>query len=203
MSKKNAEVKEQKKSKNNISIKDKISNVFSKNTDSPGVKKYKKKRVKKSRKQRMVNGKFTLDILDLLIIIVVTVTISCLATGVILNYQYRKNIAYLNSNNVVSEHIREFIDVYTEIADNFYEEVDQKGMIEAALEGMLGYLEDNYSIYLNEDETDELSKTLDGSYQGIGIVASGNIVYNVYKNSPAEVAGLKLSLQLFNGFLSI
>ena len=138
MSKKNTEVKDQKKSKNNISIKDKISNVFSKNTDSPGVKKYKKKRVKKSRKQRMVNGKFTLDILDLLIIIVVTVTISCLATGVILNYQYRKNIAYLNSNNVVSEHIREFIDVYTEVVDNFYEEVDQKGMIEAALEGMLG-----------------------------------------------------------------
>ena len=198
MSKKNTEVKDQKKYKNNISIKDKISNVFSKNTDSPGVKKYKKKRVKKSRKQRMVNGRFTLDILDLLIIIVVTVTISCLATGFILNYQYRKNIAYLNSNNVVSEHIREFIDVYTEIVDNFYEEVDQKGMIEAALEGMLGYLEDNYSIYLNEDETDELSKTLDGSYQGIGIVASGNIVYNVYKNSPAEVAGLKIGDEIID-----
>ena len=33
---------------------------------------------------------------------------------------------------------------------------------------------------------------MDGSYQGIGIVASGNIIYDVYKDSPAEVAGLKI-----------
>ena len=32
----------------------------------------------------------------------------------------------------------------TEIIDNFYEEVDKDAMIEAALEGMLIFLEDNF-----------------------------------------------------------
>ena len=36
----------------------------------------------------MVNGKFTLDVLDLLIIIVVTVLFSSILTGFILNFQY-------------------------------------------------------------------------------------------------------------------
>ena len=55
------------------------------------TKKYKKKKSKRDKRKRMVNGKFQMDILDLLIIIVITVTISCVFTGFVLNFQYRKN----------------------------------------------------------------------------------------------------------------
>lgn len=189
-------VKQSKKSsilKNDAkSLKEKLFNFFSKSKNNDKAKQYKKKINKRNKKKRMVNGKLQLDILDLLIIIVITVTISCVFTGFILNFQYRKNIAYLNSEKVSSEHITEFIDVYTEVVDNFYEEVDQNGMIEAALTGMMSYLEDNHSIYLDKEETDELSLTLDGSYQGMGVQAYGNIIVHIYENSPAEKAGLKL-----------
>lgn len=148
---------------------------------------------KKNIKRKFVNGRFSFDVLDLLIIIVITVTISSVFTGLILNFQYKKNIAYLNSNKVVSEHITNFIDIYTEVVDNFYEEVDQKGMTDAALDGMLDYLEDNYSIHLSKEQTDELSQSLDGTYQGIGILAYGNVVGKVYEDSPAAEAGLKVN----------
>ena len=188
--------KNRKKSSNTksdkLSFKDKILQLVSKKSSNDKVKQYKKKINKRNKKKRMVNGKLQLDVLDLLIIIVITVTISCIFTGFILNFQYKRNIAYLNSDNVSSEHINEFIDVYTEVVDNFYEEVDQKGMIEAALTGMMSYLEDNHSIYLDKEETDELSLTLDGSYQGMGVQAYGNIIVHIYENSPAEKAGLKL-----------
>ena len=192
MAKNNAEkTKQINKVEAKASIKDKFLSFFKKKAKNDSVKKYIKKKNKRNKKKRIVKGKFTLDVLDLLIIIVVTVLVSSILTGFILNFQYRREISYLNSNNVKSEHITEFIDIYTEVVDNFYEEVDQKGMIEAALTGMMGYLEDNYSIYLDKEETSALSQTLDGSYDGIGIVAYGNVVYEIYENSPAEVAGLK------------
>ena len=170
------------------SLFDNLKNLKSNKVQKNNKKKYKKK---KSLNKRFVNGKFTLDVLDLLIIVVATVIVSSVFTGLILNFQYRRNISYLNSNKVVSEHITNFIDVYTEVVDNFYEEVDQKGMIDAALDGMLGYLEDNYSIHLNKEQTDELSQSLDGTYQGIGILAYGNVVGKVYEDSPAYAAGIK------------
>ncbi len=169
----------------------KFKDLFKKSNTKNSSKNYKKMRNKKNK--RLVNGKFTLDILDLLIIVVVTVIISSVFTGFILNSQYRKNVAYLNSDKVVGEHISGFIDVYTEVVDNFYEEVDQKGMIDAALDGMLEYLEDNYSIHLDKEQTDSLSQTLDGTYKGIGIIAYGNVVADVYKDSPAEKAGIKVN----------
>ena len=170
---------------------DKVKAFFKKPNTKNGSKTYKKMKNKKSK--RLVNGKFTLDVLDLLIIVVITVIISSVFTGLILNVQYRKNIAYLNNDKVVSEHISGFIDVYTGVVDNFYEEVNQKGMIDAALDGMLDYLEDNYSIHLDKEQTDSLSQTLDGTYKGIGIIAYGNVVADVYKDSPAEKAGIKVN----------
>ncbi len=181
------------KTNNVVSKKKSISEIISSlfNIDKGQSKNYKKN--KKNKKRRMINGKFSLDILDLLIIIVFTVIVSSVFTGLLLNYQYRRNIAYLNSNKVVSEHITTFIDMYTEVVDNFYEEVDQKGMIDAALDGMLGYLEDNYSIHLDKEETEDLSQSLDGTYQGIGILAYGNVVAQVYEGSSAEKAGIKVN----------
>ena len=184
MVKKKAESSNEKKS-----IKDKVVSLFKK--DNKPANKYKKMRNKKNRKKRMVNGKFNVDILDLLIIIVVTVIVSSVFTGMILNFQYRNNLAYLKNDKISSEYITEFIDIYTEVVDNFYEEVDQEGMIDSAIDGMLGYLEDNYSIHLNKDETNQLSQTLDGKYRGIGILAYGVTVIEVYKDSPAEKAGIK------------
>ncbi len=174
---------------NKGSIKEKVVSLFKKDNDATS--RYKKMRNKKNRKKRIVNGKFSIDVLDLLIIIVVTVIISSVFTGMILNFQYRNNLAYLKNDKISSEYITEFIDIYTEVVDNFYEEVDQEGMINSAIDGMLGYLEDNYSIHLNKDETDQLSQTLDGKYKGIGILAYGVTVVEVYKGSPAEKAGIK------------
>ena len=155
------------------------------------VKKNKKKKNKKNRKKKMVNGKFSMDILDLLIIIVITVIVSSVFTGLILNFQYKGTLSYLKNDKVTSEYITGFMDIYTEVVNNFYEEVDQEGMINSAIDGMLDFLEDNYSIHLDKEETDQLSETLDGKYKGIGILAYGTTVVEVYKNSPAEKAGLK------------
>lgn len=152
--------------------------------------KVKKKYKKKKKNTRYVNGRFSLDIWEILIIVVATALVSCVFTGLILNHQFRKNINYIDTELIADDNVQEFLEIYSEIVNNFYEEVDEDAMIGAALDGMLKFLEDNYSIFLNKNDSDSLSESLDGAYEGIGIVAIGNVVYQVYENSPAEKAGL-------------
>ncbi len=192
---KNVNVKKTKnvKDSSKLAFKDKFNALFKKqdNVASSAVKKYKKNKLKKSKKKRIVNGKFTLDVLDLLIIVVVTAIVSCVLTGFILNFQFRKNTDLLNLDVVSNENVKTFLNTYSEIIDNYYEEIDEKKMMEAAIEGMLDFLKDNYSIYLNKTETDSLSEMLDGSYDGVGLVATGNLVVRVYEGSSAYEAGIK------------
>lgn len=157
-----------------------------KNDSNKSKKKYKKKK----KNTRYVNGRFSLDIWEILIIVVATALVSCVFTGLILNHQFRKNINYIDTELIADDNVQEFLEIYSEIVNNFYEEVDEDAMIGAALDGMLKFLEDNYSIFLNKNDSDSLSESLDGAYEGIGIVAIGNVVYQVYENSPAEKAGL-------------
>lgn len=139
-------------------------------------------------KKDLNNNKY--DGLDLFIIILITAVITGLGTMFIVNYQYRKDNALYETELVSDDNISKFIKTYSEIDKNFYEVVDKEGMIDAALDGMLGYLEDNYSIYMNEEESGLLSDSLEGSYEGIGIVTQGNVIYEVYENSSAHKAGL-------------
>ncbi len=151
---------------------------------------YQLKKAKKQ-KRKFMNGKFSLDILDILILIVVVAIVSCLLTGIILNKQYRKSGILLDESLSADKNIQGFINTYEEIVNNYYEEVDKEGMLDAATKGMLNYLQDNYSIFLTDTAAESLSETLDGTYQGIGIVEIGNVVFDVYKNSPADKAGIK------------
>lgn len=168
-------------------------NLKSNSKKNNAVKKYKKNKSKKEKQKRLVNGKFSLDIFDLLIVVVLTAIVSCVFTGVILNLQYKKRVDLINADIVADENVKNFLNTYSEIIDNYYEEVDENAMIEAALDGMLDFLKDNYSIYMNKEETDSLSEMLDGSYEGIGLLANGNIVLEVYEGSSAYEAGIKVN----------
>ncbi len=148
----------------------------------------KKKNIKND---SMFDKKISFGILDFYIIAIVIALVSCVGTGLILNYQYKKNNVLYNSALVSDESLTDFIKTYSQIVDNYYEEVDRKAMLSEATSAIVGYLKDNYSIYLDKDDAELFTSSLDSSYEGVGIVVSGNLVYHVYEESPAEEAGIK------------
>lgn len=166
--------------------------LFHKNDSSLGVRKYKKNKAKKNKRKRMIQGRFSLDVLDLLIIVVLTAIVSSVLTGVILNFQFKKTSNLYDSSVVSDKNVQDFLNTYSEILENYYEDVDADAMMKAAMEGMLSFLEDNYSIYLEQDDSDSLSEMLDSTYEGVGIVVSGTTIEYIYKNSPAETAGFAI-----------
>lgn len=173
-------------------IKSKINNTSSnKKPESEAVRLYKKKKERHERKKRRYNGRISFDILSLLILIVAVVCVSCLLTAFLINYQFKKSTNLIDRNVVTDKNVQDFLNTYSEIVENYYEEIDKEGMMASAMSGMLSYLEDNYSIFLNADDSESLSESLDGSYNGLGILIRGTTIEEVYKNSPAEKAGLQ------------
>lgn len=88
-----------------------------------------------------------------------------------------------------------FIDNYNYIVDNYYKEVDKKQLIDDAIAGMMKTLDDPYSVYLNDEENRSINITLNGKYEGLGLMIGKNnegniVVAGVFKDSPSDKAGI-------------
>ena len=84
---------------------------------------------------------------------------------------------------------------YDDIMKNYYESVDEQSLADAAVNGMLDYLDEKYSKYLNNTSSELLESSLSGEYKGIGVTVTEKdnkvTIVKVMDNSPAKKAGLK------------
>ena len=100
----------------------------------------------------------------------------------------------ISSSEKLDSELKEFINNYEYITDNYNGSVDKKQLIDAAIEGMLEKLDKN-SVYLDSDSSKNFNTMLDGGYSGLGIQIYDEkeniVIYSVFENSPADKAGLK------------
>lgn len=100
-------------------------------------------------------------------------------------------------NREMSDELIFFIENYQHIVDNYYEEVDEEKLLDAAFSTVVAELNDPNSIYMNESDYNSINIALEGNYKGIGIsiykttVDDDIIVSSVFKDSPADKAGIK------------
>ena len=84
---------------------------------------------------------------------------------------------------------------YDIIVSNYVEQIDEGQLTEGAIKGMLGVLNDPYSVYMDEETSSQFQQTLDSSFQGIGaeisLMDGKFIIVSPFKNSPAERSGIK------------
>lgn len=128
----------------------------------------------------------------------IQIVLMVLIPGIILSI-VSSSLVYMNLSGNVSmtnnKHVNEFISTYNKLLDEYYEDLDENKLVDAAINGMLSYTGDDYTIYMNEDATEVLNDKLNGTYEGIGIRITMNddnqiYVYEVFDESPAKKAGL-------------
>lgn len=93
--------------------------------------------------------------------------------------------------------LNKLISVYDTITSNYYGDLDKEELVDYAIESMLSSIDDNYTIYTDEESTNSFLEEIDGTYEGIGCLVSknetGNIyIVNIFDNSPAMKAGLQV-----------
>ncbi len=139
----------------------------------------------------VVEHKSGFNTIEVLIIIIISiafgVVVGCSVTFFRQEYRGEK----------VSSSLQELIAVYNNILEDYYKNVDERDLVDAAVEGMLSSLDDPYSTYMDEENAATFNETVDGSYIGIGITIAMNAdkkfyVVSVVDNSPAEKANIQV-----------
>jgi len=89
-----------------------------------------------------------------------------------------------------------FVEVWETIQDEYYfqNEIDETEMLYRAINGVVNYLEDPYTVFTTPDELNS-AQTLSTEYEGVGmsveIIDEEVTVISPFKGSPAEEAGIK------------
>lgn len=163
--------------------------------DKKAETKIKKNSPKKSNKESETTVSF--NIVEVIVIIVITGLIVSVCSGLIVYNNYDKFISNGSSTKMDTD-LNEFINSYNHILNSYVNEVDASELLDAAIEGMYTYLNDEYSSYIDEETTETLTERLEGTYEGVGIEitqnAEGQIyITRIFSNTPAEKAGLQVN----------
>ena len=131
------------------------------------------------------------SLLATIIIIVTTAIVTSVATGIILYNGYKNKLGITYETITKDKDLKEFLEVYDSLTNQYYEDVDRSKMIQKAIEAMTEYLDDQYTTYMSEQQKKLLEQQLNGEYKGIGVVIKGNVIDRVFKDSPADKKGVK------------
>lgn len=139
-------------------------------------------------KSEKVKTHTTFELSEVIILILVAVVLSGLVTGYTINFI---NQSTGNKNSA----LKDIVETYSNIKDEYYEDVDEKKLADAAIDGMMKYLDEYYSEYMSDEESASLQEKLNGTYRGIGVsllYEEDNVfIDSVFVGSPASDAGLK------------
>ena len=116
-------------------------------------------------KNKSVNNQ-GFNLISVIIIIVVTSLVVAITSGVIITNNYKTKSNDIYRKVIQDSDLSEFIDVYSSLLDDYYEDINKTELIESAISGMLDYLGDSYTTYMDKGQTNSLAEKLEGSYKG-------------------------------------
>ena len=189
-------MKEEKKKKTSS----KTINTTENKTEVTKTKRVRKPLIEKIQKEsdmQVIDKTVEFSLVEVIVIILITGIVVSIASGLIVYKNYDK--INLGGEETPTE-LKEFIENYNHIKDSYVGDINDKEILDAAIEGMYNKIGDNYSMYMNQDDTETFDEQIQGEYTGVGIEIksetdkNGKIttsINRVFTDSPAQRAGLK------------
>ena len=144
------------------------------------------KKIKNLYHKKITNNRLKYNFKEILLSMLITFSLGLVVGGIIM---------YGRGKYHSSTALNEFASIYDEITSSYYKEIDDEELLESGIKGMIGYLGDPYSSYMDSKTASNFSDDVEGIYEGIGaeikLVENDVIIGKVFENSPSEKAGLK------------
>ncbi|MGA2439786.1 MAG: S41 family peptidase [Tepidisphaeraceae bacterium] len=90
--------------------------------------------------------------------------------------------------------VRTIVEIHRQVLESYVDPVDDSQLKQKAIEGMLGALDDPYTVYIPPDHQAEFDKELGGTFSGVGIslrdVGGRMVVLTPIEGGPADRAGI-------------
>lgn len=147
--------------------------------------------------RRKTKVKTGFKLIEVIIIMLITSTIGMiLGASIIYVSLIDYNKCACIDETKFDDNLKEIINTYNSVIENYYEEVDKTKLSDSAIKAMLESLGDDYSTYMNHSETTSFLERMQGDYCGIGAEISADStgyakVLKVFADSPAQEVGLK------------
>lgn len=130
--------------------------------------------------------------IELILIFIMALVFGLLLGEIIFSNGKSTNSLIEKTNTNISE----IKNVYDTLLEEYIDKVSEENLKESAINGMMSLLEDQHSVYYNNEESEDFKNELNGYFYGMGAEVyqeQGGLVTigEVYKDSPAEKAGLK------------
>ena len=130
----------------------------------------------------------------------ILVVLSMIVGSVITIFIKNDNVSIKNysvKNKTGNADFNALYETYNTLLKDYYKDVDSKKLIDGAISGMVNSLEDQHTVYLNEEQKDDFSTELSGSYYGIGaqiqLIEENKVqIIKIFDDSPAQKAGLEV-----------
>lgn len=134
------------------------------------------------------------NIFEVLAIIVITAVLG-IFIGTLISY-FKDSVEEYREEEK-NEAFSEFLEVYDELSSDYYKDIDKKKLIESGIKGMIDYLDDPHSSYLDINASDSLNEELEGEFVGMGATVSVNesgdiYIVSIMNNGPASRAGFEV-----------
>ena len=144
----------------------------------------------------VVERKTGFNYIEVIVIMIITLILGAVI-GSFITYIFKDEKPITTSGTSIPTELEEFVKTYNNIVTDYYEDVDHDKLLEAGINGMLEYLDDDYSMYMNTETSENFNEQVEGKYKGIGVeimqTTDGVVsISKVFKNTPASKAGLKV-----------
>lgn len=136
-----------------------------------------------------IDKKNKFNLMEVVCLMIITSIFGMFVGGILM---YRKGAL----NVGIKKELNEFVETYTEILNDYYKDVSEEGLLEAGINGMVNFLGDPYSVYMDEEASTAFLEKVMGEYVGIGTeiadYGDGKIEFqNVNQDGPAYKAGIR------------